>query len=237
VHPQRFERPVPAARVRAGADALLTGLLGRPKQLPPIAWPLPYLAAAERVLLAQLVGVRGAPFVGVRGAPFVGVRGAPFVALLGDALGAYRPGDARRLLAELRAPDRRLLLSTDATRDPEQLRRAYERSSASCEARARDALAELAATHAATFDQNAFVYHIRWSSPCCCMELSLTSTRAQLVHVAGVPISFAAGEPLIVARHHKHSTPALHALVALGGWRATRELARGPCRLRLCDPI
>jgi len=221
VHPQRFERPAPAARGRAGADALLTGLLDHPKQLPPIPWRLPHLAAAERALLAQLVGVRG----------------PPFVALLGDALGAYPPGDARRLLAELHAPDRRLLLSTDATRDPEQLRRAYDDPSGIVEARARDALAELAATHAATFDQDGFVYRIRWSAPSSCMELSLTSTRPQLAHVAGVPISFAAGEPLVVARHHKHSTPALRALVALGGWRPTRELARGACRLWLCDPI
>jgi len=222
VHPQRFERPSHAARGRAGADALLAGLLDHPKQLPPTPWRLPHLAVAERALLAQLVGVRG----------------PPFVALLGDALGAYSPGQARRLLAELHAPpDHRLLLSTDATREPEQLRRTYERSSALCEARARDALAELAASHAATFDQAGFVYRVRWSAPSSCMELSLASTRPQIVHVAGVPISFAAGEPLVVARHHKHSTPALHALVALGGWRATRELARGPCRLWLCDPL
>src|SRR4029079_11527354 len=110
VHPQRFERPIPAAHGRSGADALLAGLLGHPKQLPPIAWPLPYLASAERVLLAQLGGLDR----------------EPVIALLGDALGAYSPSQARRLLADLHAQSagrRRLLLGTDSTRDPEHLRR------------------------------------------------------------------------------------------------------------------
>jgi len=186
--------------------------------------PFPTAPATTRLLLRNLATTPA---------------GRPLVILMHDAIGRFVPGEARIVLRGLHRPGGRLLLSADATRDRDLLLRAYDDPAGVMEAVAKQALEHINDTHAATFEPAAFDYHASWDPDASRMEIALVSTCDQQVHVAGERIAFAAGEPLRIAHHHKHTPAALDAMLTLSGWRPCAELAAPdrPLRLWLCEPL
>jgi len=160
----------------------------------------------------------------------------------GSTIGNFEPGEARRFLArlaELAGGDRMLLLGADATRDPGVLLRAYDDEHGVTAAFDKNVLAHLNRTRGASFDLDAFAHRAVWNAGASRVEMQLVSQRRQVVRIAGEPISFAAGEAIVTEHCYKHTPAAMHALLAMSGWRPRQVFtaATMPFRLWLCEAL
>jgi len=160
----------------------------------------------------------------------------------GSTIGNFEPGEARRFLArlaELAGGDRMLLLGADATRDPGVLLRAYDDEHGVTAAFDKNVLAHLNRTRGASFDLDAFAHRAVWNASASRVEMQLVSQRRQVVRIAGEPISFAAGEAIVTEHCYKHTPAAMHALLAMSGWRPRQVFtaATMPFRLWLCEAL
>jgi dimethylhistidine N-methyltransferase len=160
----------------------------------------------------------------------------------GSTIGNFEPDEARRFLARLAAiagDDRLLLLGADATRDADKLVRAYDDEHGVTAAFNKNALAHLNRSRGATFDLDAFEHRAVWNAAASRVEMHLVSTRRQAVRVAGELIKLADGEPIVTEHCYKHTPAAMHALLALAGWRPRQVFtaAATPFRLWLCEPL
>jgi L-histidine Nalpha-methyltransferase len=160
----------------------------------------------------------------------------------GSTIGNFEPGDARQFLARLAAlagPERMLLLGADATRDPQALLRAYDDEHGVTAAFNKNALAHLNRARDATFDLDAFTHRAVWNAAASRVEMQLVSKRRQIVRIAGEPITFVAGEPIVTEHCYKHTPAAMHALLAGAGWRPRQVFTASatPFRLWLCEPL
>ena len=160
----------------------------------------------------------------------------------GSTIGNFEPGEARWFLAQLAAlagNDRMLLLGADATRDPAVLLRAYDDHDRVTAAFNKNVLAHLNRTRGATFDLDAFDHRAIWNADASRVEMHLVSKRRQTVSVSGQPILFTAGESIVTEHCYKHTPAAMHALLALSGWRP-RQVFTGAAtafRIWLCEPL
>jgi L-histidine Nalpha-methyltransferase len=160
----------------------------------------------------------------------------------GSTIGNFEPGDARRFLAHLAAlagNDRMLLLGADATREPAVLVRAYDDEHGVTAAFNKNVLAHLNRTRGATFDLDAFEHRAFWNADASRIEMHLVSKRRQIVSVSGQRIVFTAGESIVTEHCYKHTPAAMHALLALSGWRPRQVFtaAATPFRIWLCEPV
>ena len=159
----------------------------------------------------------------------------------GSTIGNFEPGDARRFLAQLAdlaGEDRMLLLGADATREPAVLRRAYDDELGVTAAFNKNVLAHLNRTRGATFDLDAFDHRAIWNAEASRVEMHLVSRRRQTVMVSGQRILFTEGEPIVTEHCYKHTPAAMHALLAMSGWRPRQVFTATavPFRLWLCEP-
>jgi dimethylhistidine N-methyltransferase len=160
----------------------------------------------------------------------------------GSTIGNFEPADARRFLARLAAlagGDRMLLLGADATRDAAALERAYDDEHGVTAAFNKNALAHLNRSRGATFDLDGFAHRAVWNASASRVELQLVSKRRQVVRVAGELFKLAHGEPIVTEHCYKHTPAAMHALLALSGWRPRQVFTAQatPFRLWLCEPL
>jgi L-histidine Nalpha-methyltransferase len=160
----------------------------------------------------------------------------------GSAIGNFEPADARRFLqrlAQLAGPNRMLLLGADGTRDPETLARAYDDELGVTAAFDKNALVHLNHARGADFDVEAFDHRAVWNAAESRIEMQLVSKRRQVVHVAGEPIAFAAGEQIVTEHCYKHTPAAMHGLLTSAGWRPRQVFTSTvtPFRLWLCEPL
>ena len=160
----------------------------------------------------------------------------------GSTIGNFEPSDARRFLARLAAmagDDRLLLLGADATRDPDVLVRAYDDEHGVTAAFNKNALVHLNRARGATFDLDAFEHRAVWNAQASRVEMHLVSTRRQTVRVGGELFKLADGESIVTEHCYKHTPAAMHALLAIAGWRPRQVFtaATTPFRLWLCEPL
>ena len=141
----------------------------------------------------------------------------------GSSLGNFQPQEAQALLAQFRrllGPGGKLLIGIDQPKPVERLEAAYDDAAGASAAFAFNLLKRLNRDLEGTFDPEAFRYRARWVAEASHIEMALVSQRDHTVKVAGVPWSFAAGEPLLTETSAKYSPAAFLHLAAGAGWRA-----------------
>jgi dimethylhistidine N-methyltransferase len=237
----------PAARViEPGSGAaqktrMLLAALERPATYIPIDVSAEQLAATARDLNAEFTALEIVPIAAdytqaleLPAAP----RGAgrTLVFFPGSTIGNFEPDDARRFLARFAAlagPCASIVLGADSNNDAEALLRAYDDSQGVTAAFDLNVLAHLNRTHAATFDLAAFMHRAVWDAAHSRIEMHLVSRRRQTVELAGVPIQFERGEPIVTEHCYKHPPDVLAALLGEAGWQVRQVFADARGRMRL----
>ena len=141
----------------------------------------------------------------------------------GSSLGNFQRHEARALLAQFRrllGPGGKLLIGIDQPKPVERLEAAYDDAAGASAAFAFNLLKRLNRDLEGTFDPEAFRYRARWVAEASHIEMALVSQRDHTVKVAGVPWSFAAGEPLLTETSAKYRPAAFLHLAAGAGWQA-----------------
>ena len=237
----------PAARViEPGSGAgqktrMLLAALDRPATYIPIDVSAEQLAATARELTAEFTGLEVLPIAAdytraLELPPAPPHTGRTLVFFPGSTIGNFEPDDARRFLARFAAlagPGASIVLGADSNNDPEALLRAYDDSHGVTAAFDLNVLAHLNRTHAATFDLAAFMHRAVWDAAHSRIEMHLVSRRRQIVQLAGEPIQFERGEPIITEHCYKHTPEVLAALLGDAGWRVREVFADARGRMRL----
>ena len=237
----------PCARVlEPGSGAgiktrMLLRALERPTGYLPIDISREQLEATARALRAELPGLEVQPVYGDYTGPLElpAPARAPARTLAffpGSTIGNFEPDAARAFLArlgDLAGPGGMLLLGADSNTDRDSLERAYDDAEGVTAAFDRNVLAHLNRTHAAAFDPDAFAHRAVWNAARSRIEMHLVSLRRQTVQVAGEPIAFERGEPIITEHCYKHPRPVLAAMLASAGWRVLRVDADPAARMHL----
>jgi dimethylhistidine N-methyltransferase len=237
----------PAARViEPGSGAgkktrMLLAALQRPATYIPIDVSAEQLATTARDLNAEFPALEVVPIAAdytralelptpPRGA------GRTLVFFPGSTIGNFEPDDARRFLgrfAALAGSSGSILLGADSNSDPDALLRAYDDSQGVTAAFDLNVLVHLNRTHAATFDLAAFIHRAVWDAARSRIEMHLVSRRRQTVQLAGEPIQFERGEPIVTEHCYKHRPEVLAALLGEAGWRVRQVFADPRGRMRL----
>ena len=139
----------------------------------------------------------------------------------GSSLGNFKPGEARRLLAQFRhllGPGGKLLIGIDQPKTVQRLEAAYNDAAGFSAAFARNLLTRLNRDLAGSFQLERFRYQARWIEAASHIEMALVSSEAQSVTVAGRDWTFAAGERLITETSAKYTPADFLALAAGAGW-------------------
>lgn len=236
----------PAARViEPGSGAgrktrMLLSALDRPATYIPIDVSAEQLATTARDLHAEFSSLEIVPIAADYTAeltlPPPPHPGRTLVFFPGSTIGNFEPEDARRFLARfatLAGPDAAIVLGADSNADADALLRAYDDAQGVTAAFDLNVLAHLNGTHAATFDLAAFMHRAVWDAARSRIEMHLVSRRRQVVHLAGEPIRFERGEPIVTEHCYKHPPEVLAALLDASGWRVRQVYADPPGRMRL----
>lgn len=159
----------------------------------------------------------------------------------GAQIDNLEPFEAVAVLATLRryaAPNGRLLLSADGTRDRDALLRAYDDRDGVTAAFNKNALKNLERERGTCMDATAFEHRAVWNDSHCRVELHLVSQRAQRINLGAIVLDLAAGEPIVTAYAYKHDIHAMRGLLYASGWqvRDLYEAEEQPMRLWLCEP-
>ncbi|MFM7642363.1 MAG: L-histidine N(alpha)-methyltransferase [Cyanobium sp.] len=144
----------------------------------------------------------------------------------GSSLGNFDPPAAGRLLqqfAHLLGEGSRLLVGLDQPKPVERLEAAYNDAAGWSAAFAFNLLARLNRELAANFDPRGFAYEARWEEEQSRIAMALVSRSAQTVVVAGEPVTFAGGEPLITECSVKYSPEQFGTLAQGAGWRSLKR--------------
>ncbi len=237
----------PAARViepgsgAGGKTRMLLRALDAPVGYLPIDISREQLEDNARALRAEFPGLEVQPvcgdYTGPLELPHPARPAARTLAFFpGSTIGNFEPDAARAFLARLRdlaGPGGLLLLGADSNTDRDSLERAYDDREGVTAAFDRNVLAHVNRTHAATFDPAAFAHRAVWNAARSRVEMHLVSLRRQTVAVAGEPIHFERGEPIVTEHCYKHPRPALAAMLAAAGWRVLRTDADPRARMHL----
>lgn len=248
----RAHLPAVAAAVGPGARIIEPGsgagektrmlltALARPAVYVPIDVSAEQLAANADALRAEFPRLAVHPVCGdytqAIDVPDADTAGRTLVFFPGSTIGNFEPDEARRFLARFAAlagPRGQLLLGADSNADPASLVPAYDDAAGVTAAFDLNILAHLNHSHAATFDLGAFTHRAVWDAARSRIEMHLVSTRAQRVEVAGHPIAFAAGEPIVTEHCYKHPAPVLAGLLAEAGWTVREVFTEAAGRMRL----
>ncbi len=143
----------------------------------------------------------------------------------GSTIGNLDPPEARRFLAQARAtlgPGACMLIGVDLRKDPALLVPAYDDSEGVTAAFNLNLLARLNREAGADFDLDGFIHRAVWNDREGRIEMHLESRGAQVVHLAGRAIRFAAGETIHTENSYKHTVAGFAQLAAPAGWRVHR---------------
>jgi uncharacterized SAM-dependent methyltransferase len=123
-------------------------------------------------------------------------------------------------MARQAGPGGRLLLGVDLRKDRETLERAYDDAEGVTAAFDLNLLARINRELSGDFRLEAFRHRARWDAARGRVEMHLESLEEQVVHVAGRPFAFRAGETIHTESSYKWDSAAFDALGARAGWRA-----------------
>ena len=144
----------------------------------------------------------------------------------GSTIGNFDPPEAvsllRRMGREAR-PGGALLIGVDAPKDPGTLERAYDDARGVTAAFDLNLLARMNRELGADFRLSQFRHRAVWNAHLSRVEMHLESLEAQLVQVAGVEVSFRAGETIHTESAYKWEPRAFDAIAAIAGWRVEQS--------------
>ncbi|MBV9755666.1 MAG: L-histidine N(alpha)-methyltransferase, partial [Alphaproteobacteria bacterium] len=143
----------------------------------------------------------------------------------GSTIGNLEPLLAREFLRGAGATlgaEARLLIGVDLRKDPAVLVPAYDDAAGVTAAFNRNVLVRLNREAGADFRPEAFAHRATWNAAEGRIEMHLVSTRAQVAHVAGHAIRFAAGETIHTENSYKYTPQAFRILAEGAGWRPIR---------------
>lgn len=220
---------------------MLLRALERPAGYLPIDISREQLDDTARALRTELPGLEVQPVCGDYTGPLElpAPASAPARTLAffpGSTIGNFEPDAARAFLArlcELTGPGGMLLLGADANTDRDSLERAYDDREGVTAAFDRNVLAHVNRTHGAAFELDAFAHRAVWNAARSRVEMHLVSVRRQSVTVAGEPIAFERGEPIVTEHCYKHPRAVMEAMLAAAGWRVVRVDADPAARMHL----
>lgn len=119
------------------------------------------------------------------------------------------------------------LVGADLRKDAAVLLPAYDDAAGITAAFNRNLLVRLNREAAADFDLDRFAHRTVWNDAASRIEMHLVSLYDQAVHVAGQPISFAAGETIHTENSYKHTPEAFLDMTQAAGW-GCREIWTDP---------
>ena len=143
----------------------------------------------------------------------------------GSTIGNFHPTEAAAFLRRVRrtlGPDGAMVLGVDRRKDPRVLGAAYDDTLGVTAAFNRNLLARLNRELGADFDPAGFRHRAVWNDAASRMEMHLESATARVVHVAGEPVAFAAGETIWTESSYKYDRARLDRLLAEGGFALAR---------------
>lgn len=141
----------------------------------------------------------------------------------GSTIGNLDPDAAQIFLTRVRATlgtHARLLIGVDLRKDPAVLIPAYNDLAGVTAAFNLNLLIRLNREAGGDFDLRAFRHEAIWNPADSRMEMHLISNRAQVAHVAGRKIVFAAGETIHTENSYKYTLDDFRALARSAGWQA-----------------
>jgi dimethylhistidine N-methyltransferase len=204
--------------------------LHRPAAYVPVEMARPALRAAVDRVRGRLPSLPVRPVAGdfTRPVelPLDGIRAARRVAFFpGSTIGNFDPHDAVALLRRIAGhagPGGRLVIGVDQAKDAATLERAYDDPAGVTAEFDLNLLTRIDRELGGDLDPETFrhvaVYDVARSR----VEMHLESVVPQVVHVAGRPFAFRAGESIHTESSYKWEGRAFDALAALAGWRLER---------------
>jgi dimethylhistidine N-methyltransferase len=139
----------------------------------------------------------------------------------GSTIGNFHPTEAAAFLRRVRrsiGPRGAMVLGVDRRKDPARLHAAYDDREGVTAAFNRNVLVRINEELDAGFDVTRFRHRATWNDAASRVEMHLESAVAQVVEVAGQPVSFASGETIWTESSYKYDRPRLDRLVAEGGF-------------------
>jgi L-histidine N-alpha-methyltransferase len=143
----------------------------------------------------------------------------------GSTIGNYDPPEAVGLLRRMAreaGPGGALLIGIDLPKEEAALVRAYDDARGVTAAFDLNLLARMNRELEADFRLSAFRHRAVWDARLSRVEMHLESREAQLVHVAGAPFTFRAGETIHTESAYKWEPRAFDTLAAISGWQLVR---------------
>jgi dimethylhistidine N-methyltransferase len=201
-----LERPVAYLPVDISRDALLSAVIALRRRFP---------ALEVRPVFGDFTDGARLPEVGLEYA-----RRLSFFP--GSTIGNFDPPEAVALLRKMAreaGPGGALLVGVDVPKDAATLERAYDDAEGVTAAFDLNLLARMNRELGADFSLSAFRHRAVWNRRISRVEMHLESTADQVVHLAGRPILFQAGETIHTESAYKWEPRSFDALAALAGWR------------------
>jgi L-histidine Nalpha-methyltransferase len=143
----------------------------------------------------------------------------------GSTIGNFDPPEAVALLRKMArdaGPAGALLIGVDQPKEEATLVRAYDDARGVTAAFDLNLLARMNRELGADFRLSQFRHRSIWDARLSRVEMHLESREAQVVHVAGAPFAFRAGETIHTESAYKWEPRAFDALAAISGWRLER---------------
>jgi uncharacterized SAM-dependent methyltransferase len=143
----------------------------------------------------------------------------------GSTIGNFEPGEALRLLRQMRAEvgqgggelNGGVLLGVDLVKDKVALEAAYNDAAGVTAEFTLNLLVRLNREAGADFDVSGFRHHARWHPLAGRIETRLVSQREQDVHIDGRTFHFAAGEAMLVEYSCKYTQDGVARLARQAG--------------------
>jgi dimethylhistidine N-methyltransferase len=143
----------------------------------------------------------------------------------GSTIGNLEPRAAVSFLRRARetlGPESWLIVGADIQKRPDLLLPAYDDAQGITAAFNLNMLRRLNREAGGTFALHRFAHRALWNEAESRIEMHLVSQCDQQVRVAGVDISFTAGETIHTENSYKHTLPAFAAMAREAGWRTER---------------
>jgi L-histidine Nalpha-methyltransferase len=189
------------------------------------------LAAAKEHIEADIPGVRVTSRLadyteGIAEIPVDGHR--RLVLYIGSSIGNFEPGDAVRVLREVRrrlAPGDLLLLGADHVKDRQTLLRAYNDEAGVTAAFNQNILVRINRELGANFNPRLFRHRAKWNAEQSRIEIYLTSVMAQMVMIPALDLEvrFARGETIHTENSYKFTAESIASIVERAGFNVTQS--------------
>jgi L-histidine Nalpha-methyltransferase len=189
------------------------------------------LAAAKEHIEADIPGVRVTSRLadyteGIAEIPVDGHR--RLVLYIGSSIGNFEPGDAVRVLREVRrrlAPGDLLLLGADHVKDRQTLLRAYNDEAGVTAAFNQNILVRINRELGANFNPRLFRHRAKWNAEQSRIEIYLTSVMAQMVVIPALDLEvrFARGETIHTENSYKFTAESIASIVERAGFNVTQS--------------